>query len=133
LGARRSLIITGPDENLAVFINCQLLAFDEFFLENVELFIVQIEFELEAAIGNAPLALKQCTDLVYDFRKSHSKVSPHEIRTGNGKKDNSVQAAPSPNRIYRRKRRYKAVRKIVASVARARLAGARNRSVHGST
>ena len=48
-----------PSEDVAVFIQRPALDIDAIFLENIEPFLVDVEFELGATIGNALLVLKQ--------------------------------------------------------------------------
>ena len=58
-GFRFRIRFTGPDENAAVFINCQAFRVNEFFLEVLDKVIIETKLPFEHPIRHAPFTLEQ--------------------------------------------------------------------------
>src|SRR2546430_17526947 len=67
---------TGPDQHAAVFIYRQALAVDQLILERFEVCLVELELQLEGAIGQAAAPLEQGDGLIQYLLKGHGSPFP---------------------------------------------------------
>src|SRR5262249_5875160 len=67
--------LTGPDQDSAVLVACQLLGFDEFDLEIFEVSIIEVEAPLQGTIRDASLALQQGNSLLQNGLELHAHLT----------------------------------------------------------
>ena len=70
-GGRSGACIAGPYEDTAVLIQCQALAVNEFVLESLQVCLVELELELQGAIGQAAASLEHGDGLIQYLFKGH--------------------------------------------------------------
>ena len=68
--------IPGPDQHFALVIDRELLGVDEFVLERLEGLVIQLELELEDAIGHPAALAQQLLDLLQHLIKVHRRLPP---------------------------------------------------------
>jgi hypothetical protein len=67
--------IACPDEDSALLIHRQAFRVNYFLSEGFEILVIQVETQLEGAIGEALFTCEQLDDLRQDLRKFHGSLS----------------------------------------------------------
>ena len=78
-GERRHRRTPRPDQHVAILINRQALALDEFVLQIFEGRVVELELPLQGAIGQTPPALEHGDRVVKDLFKGHCHKPRHDL------------------------------------------------------
>src|SRR5262249_11219578 len=68
--------ITDPDQNSAILIHGDALSVNQFFLEDIEVLVIQIEAHPQGAIGHPSLAFEEVDDLGEHFIEGHEVTFP---------------------------------------------------------
>src|SRR4029450_1372957 len=67
--------IADPDQNSAILVRRDTLGINEFFLEHIEVLVIQIEAHLQGAIRHPSLAFEERNNLFQDVIKRHDRSS----------------------------------------------------------
>src|SRR6266699_3824232 len=63
--------VPNPGQDAPILVQRNALSINQFFLEDIEILVIQIEAQLEGAIGHTSLAFEERDDLLEDFIECH--------------------------------------------------------------
>jgi hypothetical protein len=66
--------VTSPDQNSPILVSGYALGVNQFFFEDIQILIIQLETHLERSIGHTSLAFQKGNDLFEDFVKRHDRT-----------------------------------------------------------
>ena len=63
--------VPNPDQDASILVRRDTLGINQFFLEDIEVLVIQIKAHLQGAIGYPSLALQEVDDLGKNFIEGH--------------------------------------------------------------
>src|SRR4029450_3909994 len=99
--------IADPDQNSAILVRPDTLGINQFFLEHIEVLVIQIEAHLQCSIGHPSLAFEEGDDLFEDVVKRHDRHSSNASNNALASFKSAV-SNPSVNQWYTGARRSRA-------------------------
>lgn len=74
-GCRLRFDFSSPDENATLLVRCQTLGVDQFFFEDIQILVIDVEAHLERAIGHTSLAFEEGDNLIKNIVQRHGRVT----------------------------------------------------------